>query len=165
MEKTHWNIEVNTMCPHKATAFCCVSHLFMSSIDECGVSSNPLLCLRRNPACCSGRSFHFAVSVQSKKKQQINWWNLQQLFSGGSQEREQGLKECVRSESDVLMNTNWRQLCLIRLNYFHPPGFETFSVSSAGFSLLVFTVERKVKYKQEHNCLATFSMICITSKK
>ncbi len=127
----------------------------MSSVDESGVSSNPPLCLWRNPTCCSDRSPHFSVSIQSKKnhtrrKKKNQLMKFTAAFWEGHQEWGQGRKECMRSENDVLMNANWKQLCLIKLNYFHPPGFETLSVTLTSLAW-VSTAERRMKYKQQRD--------------
>lgn len=135
--------------------FCCCSDLFMSSVDVSGVNSNPPLCLLGNPVCRSNRSLHYFVSVLSKNHSQkeISWWNLQQLFQLKKTRNEsRRRKECARGEKDVLMNTNWKQLHLIRLNYSQPPGFETASVSSGVFFMRFLERKVVIEYKQEDYC-------------
>lgn len=63
---------------HLQKSFCCLSRLFVSSVDESGVRSDPPLCLWRSPACCSDRSFHiFCRSCCVKNTQWLKEINRQ----------------------------------------------------------------------------------------
>lgn len=122
----------------EVTAFA-VSNLFMSSV----VRWHPVLCPWRNPACGSDGSFHFFLYQFSQKEtkqktthsqKEINWWNLEQLFQRATRNESRTEKSAW-----VKMMLWWtligNSFALIRLNYFHPPGFETFSETSDLFSL------------------------------
>lgn len=68
-------------------------------------------------------------SFCKNQTRQRNLTDRNQQFTNGSSffffkatGTERRPEECVMSEEDVLINTNWKQLCLIRLNHFHPPG-------------------------------------------
>lgn len=105
------------------------SDLFMSSVDESGVSTNPLFGAWRDPTRCMNSRLHVCCGkfLEGGKK------NCHEAKSPSATCRISFIRPLVKakgragSETRALISTNWQQLCLIRLNYFYPPGFKTLS--------------------------------------
>lgn len=104
----------------------------MSSVDVSGVSSTPLLSLWGNPVCCSNRSFHSAVQVQkntlTERNEQIKFTSS--FFRGLPGMRARKGRVCDEWKRMFWWAQIGNSFALIRLDYCHTPGFETFRVTS-----------------------------------